>query len=163
MLSCRMAVILCAMIPLLAGGLAGSAEAPSRTSKDEQTLWGLEHAYWRYVQDNDLSAYRALWHQNFLGWPSVSAAPVRKQHITDWITSETSKGLAFKVIEFKPAEIRVTGNLAVACYWITYEWVAKGGTGAKHTLRITHTWIKSGNAWQIIGGMSMPKPSASPG
>src|SRR5437762_9999798 len=93
--------------------------------KDEETLWKLEHDYWHFVEANDLAAYSKLWHKDFLGWPSVSSAPVRKDHITDWIT---------------------------------FRWVDKDGTGASHTLRITHAWVRSGQDWQIIGGMSMPEP-----
>jgi ketosteroid isomerase-like protein len=130
----------------------------SQASGDERTLWDLERAYWRYVENNDLAAYSDLWHKDFLGWPSVSAAPVHKDHITDWITSQTSKGLTFKTIEFKPAAIQVTGDVALACYWVTFRWVDKDGSGARHTLRITHAWIRSGKDWCIIGGMSMPEP-----
>jgi len=118
--------------------LASDVAISSQASKDEQTIWELERAYWRYVQENDLSAYSDLWHKDFLGWPSVSAAPVRKDHITDWITSQTSKGLAFKTGEFKPAAIQVTEDVAVACYWITFKWLDKDGNGAANTIRITH-------------------------
>ena len=61
--------------------------------KDEAQVWQLEKAYWEYVKANDLDKYRALWHDNFVGWPFVSSAPVRKDHITDWITTNTSKGV----------------------------------------------------------------------
>jgi len=72
---------------------------PTEASNKEQVLWDLEHSYWRYVQDNDLLSYSKLWHERFLGWPSVSPAPVHKDHITDWITAQTSKGLVFKTDE----------------------------------------------------------------
>ncbi len=127
------------------------------TATDEQRLWARERAYWQYVEKNDLSAYTNLWHENFLGWPSISTAPVRKDHITDWITSQTSKGLAFKAGEFKPAGLKVTGDVAFAAYWITFSWLDKDGKGEAHTLRITHAWIRSGKDWTIIGGMSMPE------
>ena len=138
--------------------LASDVAISSQASKDEQTIWELERAYWRYVQENDLSAYSDLWHKDFLGWPSVSAAPVHKDHITDWITSQTSKGLAFKTGEFKPASIQVTEDIEVACYWITFKWLDKDGNGAANTIRITHAWRRTGNDWRIIGGMSMPEP-----
>ena len=140
--------------------VAGRA-LPSDSSPDEQTLWNLEHAYWHYVESNDLAAYSNLWHKDFLGWPSVSSAPVRKDHITDWITSQTSKGLAFKTVDFKPAALQVTGDVAFACYWITFKWLDKAGTGAPHTFRITHAWFRSGKDWQIIGGMSMAEPGSA--
>src|SRR5207302_991784 len=117
--------------------LASDVAISSQASKDEQTIWELERAYWRYVQENDLSAYSDLWHKDFLGWPSVSAAPVHKDHITEWITSQTGKGLVFKTGEFKPAAIQVTGDVAMACYWITFKWLNKNGNGTPHTLRIT--------------------------
>jgi ketosteroid isomerase-like protein len=136
--------------------------AASEASRDEQTLWNLEHAYWRDVEKNDLAAYSELWHKDFLGWPSVSTAPVHKDHITEWITSQTSKGLTFKAGEFKPAAIQVTGDIGVVCYWITFNWLDKDGKGAAHTIRITHAWLRTGDDWRIIGGMSMPEPDTPP-
>ena len=145
---------------LLVGALAVSSQGAiqPQVSEDERPLWNLEHAYWRYVENNDLPAYSDLWHKDFLGWPSVSATPVHKDHITDWITSQTSKGLAFKPGEFKPAAIQMSGSVAVACYWITFKWLNKDGNGTAHTIRITHVWLKTGKDWRIIGGMSMPEP-----
>jgi hypothetical protein len=64
-------------------------------AQNEADLWQLEKSYWEYVKANDLEKYRALWHENFLGWPYVSSTPVRKDQITDWITANTSKGIIF--------------------------------------------------------------------
>jgi len=137
--------------------LATTHQGFSETTADEQKLWDLERAYWRYVEKNDLPAYLNLWHKDFLGWPSVSSTPVGKDHITDWITSQTSKGLIFKTEEFKPAELKVTGDVAFACYWITFKWVDKEDHGEAVTFRITHAWVRGGTDWRIIGGMSMPE------
>ena len=131
------------------------------TKSDEEALWNLERAYWQYVEKNDLAAYSNLWHAEFLGWPSVSSTPVRKDHITDWITSQTSKGLKFKAGELKPAAIKVTGDFAFACYWITFAWLDKERKGAPRTLRITHAWLRNGKDWRIAGGMSMPETESA--
>ncbi len=151
------------VVSLLAGvsAISSAQTAKSQASADEEAVWKLERAYWDYVQDNNLTAYRSLWHKDFLGWPTVSPAPLGKDHITDWITSQTAKGLAFKSMEFKPARIQVTGDIAVASYWITSKWVDKAGNGDAHTLRIIHTWLRDGTdkQWRIIGGMSMPEPA----
>src|SRR5205814_10729025 len=121
----RLRVLLFCACSLASAGHAFSSEAtsPSQASGDEQTLWRLERAYWRDVEHNDMAAYSALWHKDFLGWPSVSASPVRKDHITDWITSQTAKGLAFKTVEFKPAAIQITGDLAFGCCCVPCSWV----------------------------------------
>jgi ketosteroid isomerase-like protein len=137
------------------------ATADTQASADEATLWNLERAYWRYVQANDLVAYRSLWQKDFLGWPSVSHVPVHKDHITDWITSQTSKGLFFQADELIPAGAQVSGDIAVVYYRVTYKWVDKNGNGSARTIRITHTWHKEAKTWQIIGGMSMLEPDIS--
>jgi hypothetical protein len=151
------------MVFLLAGSAIAALcrVAAPPLPQSGQAVWKLEHAYWRYVEKNDLSDYLKLWHKNFLGWPSVNATPVSKDHITDWITSQTGKGLAFKTVQFKPAGLQATGGIVVACYWVTYKWLGHDGKGPVRTIRITHTWVKEGKEWQIISGMSMPEPGAS--
>jgi hypothetical protein len=69
------------------------------SAKDEAQVWNLEKAYWEYVKANDLEKYRALWRENLVGWPFVSPSPVRKDHITDWITANTSKGVVAVLLD----------------------------------------------------------------
>src|SRR5215831_18747254 len=128
------------------------------STKDEVQVWQLEKAYWEYVKANDLEKYRTLWHDNFVGWPFVSPAPVRKDHITDWITNNTSKGLKLQSYSFEQLAVRVTGDVAIDHYRIKANW-AEGNIGKvarTDALRVTHTWIRTSDAWQIIGGMSAP-------
>ena len=131
----------------------------SAVSETERLIWDLEHSYWQYVQDGNLTAYQNLWHKDFLGWPSVENAPVHKDHITDWIISQTSKGLSFRLVDFKPAAIQTNGDLVVVCYWVTSKWASNDGKGTERTIRVFHTWLKTGNDWQIVSGMSMPVPA----
>jgi ketosteroid isomerase-like protein len=142
-------------IPIL---LALTASAFAQDSaKDEAEVWNLEKAYWEYVKANDLEKYRALWHEDFRGWPYVSSAPTGKDHITDWITASTSKGVKLQSYSIEQLAIRVTGDIAINHYRIKANWAtsetAKVRTDA---LRITHTWIRTHGTWQILGGMSAP-------
>jgi hypothetical protein len=123
-------------------------------STDVETVWKLERTYWEYVQALDLEAYRGLWHPDFLGWPYVSPAPVQKQNITDWITDYTTKGMHLSSFDIRRAESRQNGSSIVTFYTITAKWVDTEGRGELSTSRITHTWVKVGNMWQIISGMS---------
>ena len=150
----RLGVVLCLGACLLASALAvSSGAAPQlQPAPNEQSLWRLENAYWRYVQNNDLKSYIALWDENFLGWPAVSPTPLRKDHITDWITAQTSQGHALKSFEIKSASIQVSGDIAVTCYWVAYAWLDKDGKGETLRSRILHTWRKTGDDWHIISG-----------
>jgi|SRR6516162_2481031 hypothetical protein len=136
--------------------LAGTAFAQN-SGKDETQVWQLEKAYWEYVKASDLEKNRALWHENFLGWPFISSAPVRKDHITDWITANTSKGIKLHWYSIEQLAIQVTGDAAIDYYRINATWANSEGVEVRaDKLRITHTWIRTGGTWQIIGGMSSP-------
>jgi hypothetical protein len=82
------------ILVLLALATAGFA---ADLAKDEAQICHLEKAYWEYVKANDLENYRALWHENFVGWPLVNEAPDQKDHIIDWITNSTAKGLKLQL------------------------------------------------------------------
>jgi ketosteroid isomerase-like protein len=127
------------------------------SAKDEAQVWNLEKAYWEYVKANDLEKYRALWHEDFVGWPLVSPSPVRKDHITDWITANTSKGVKLQSYSIEELAILVTGDIAINHYRIKAQWANSDGVEVRtDKLRITHTWIRTRDTFQIIGGMSAP-------
>jgi|SRR5581483_6043825 len=128
--------------------------SPART---EAEIWNLEKAYWEYVKANDLERYRALWHENFLGWPYSSSVPARKDHITDWITKNTSKGVKLQSYEIEQVAIQVTGEIATDHYRIKMNWSGPKPADTKtEALRIHHTWVRTGETWQILAGMSAP-------
>jgi Domain of unknown function (DUF4440) len=138
------------------------AAVAQQQTPEEQAVWKLEHDYWKYVQAADLDAYRNLWNVNFIGWPQSSAAPARKDHITDWIKLHSDKGEVLQAYELKQAGSQFTENLVVTHYWLTDTWKSKDGATTTESSRITHTWLLGKDGWQIIGGMSAPvtkKPS----
>ena len=146
-------VICCAFIVVLLA-LVSLAAPPSA---DEEKIWSLENAYWEYVKANDLQMYRTLWHADFLGWPTMNPEPVRKDHITDWITSRTSKGESLKSYDLERLTTQVTDNLATVTYRVRLTWTDKNGAGHSSTLRVIHTWLRDASgAWLIISGMSAP-------
>jgi ketosteroid isomerase-like protein len=127
------------------------------SAKQEAQVWNLENAYWDYVKADDLEKYRALWHEDFLGWPLVSSAPVGKDHITDWITSNTSKGVKLQSYSIEQLAIQVTGDVAIDHYRIRAKWANNESAEVRtDVFRITHTWIRVHDTWQILGGMSAP-------
>ena len=146
------------MLKTIALFVAVTAAAFAEGSDKEQAqIWNLEKAHWESVKANDLDKYRALWHENFLGWPFVSPAPVRKDRITDWITANTSKSITLQSYSIEQLAIQVTGDLAMDYYRINATWAnSTGGEVRTDRLRITHTWTRTHGTWQIVGGMSSP-------
>ena len=154
MKSIRIIAVLCSL------GLVLPAFAQQTPA--EEAVWNLEHDYWNHVKALDLKSYRALWNTDFVGWPSVSPHPVHKDQITGWITQETNKGLRLKSYNLKYAASQSFGNIVVDHYWITIVWTGKNGDLPAATDRLTHTWMRVGDSWQIIGGMSSPEPHPQP-
>src|SRR5262245_53425876 len=103
----------------LATDLIASPVSGSRSQAQiEQEIWNLETAYWEYVKANDLEKYRALWHDDFVGWPFLSPEPLRKDHITDWITNNTSKSLKLQSYSIEQLAVHLTGDIAINHYRI---------------------------------------------
>ncbi len=137
--------------------LLSSALLAAQPSGDAEKVWTMEKAYWVYVQANDLEKYRSLWHNNFLGWPTTSPEPLRKDHITDWITTRTSKGEALKSYDLERLTTQVTDKFATVTYRAHLTWADKNGAGQPSTIRIIHTWLREADGnWQIVSGMSAP-------
>lgn len=144
-------------IAILAVVLLSCSNVFAQALSEADQIWAQEQAYWKYVQDNNLEAYRNLWQADFLGWPSVSPEPVRKSHITDWITVHTSKGETYKLNNLERLVIQVNGNYATSTYRERGAWVGKERVEPPFTVRIIHTWLRQPDGkWRIISGMSAP-------
>ena len=143
-----MKILLCLLL------LAPSLEFAQTAGKDEAQIWALEKSYWEDVKANDLGKYRALWHDKFVGWPSFSDEPKHKDHIADWITANTSKGLSLESYDLEELAIQIIGDVAVVHYRVRMNW--SGDKAKAEATRITHTWIRHDGKWQIFGGMSAP-------
>lgn len=126
-------------------------------SADEEAVWALEEAYWVYVRNNDLDGYRTLWDERFVGWPSFSDKPLGKKNITDWIPplhADRSRVYDYKL---KREAVRSFGEVVVAHYLYrdVYRSADTGEVVEENEFRrITHTWQRRGDSWQIVTGMS---------
>ena len=124
---------------------------------DEAAVWQLEQDYWEYVKANDLDSYRALWDQRFVGWPGFSPHPLGKENISDWIPPLHEDPERELDIELKQEAVRSFGDIVVAHYLFKFiyrhprtgEMIDEGNWG-----RITHTWQRRGDTWEIVTGMS---------
>jgi hypothetical protein len=132
---------------ILLAAICIAAPVGAQQSDNEKAVWKLETTYWEDVKAMDLDSYRALWHENLVGWPYSSSQPARKDHITDWIKAHTDKGATMVWYELELADSRATENLVVTEYWLTSLWADKAGHGEPFTQRV------------IISGMTAAVPA----
>jgi len=122
-------------------------------------IWALEEAYWRYVQQGDVEGYLSLWHEDFIGWPCAadSLHPVRKDAAGAWIRSIRDQRLRLSAALHREGT-QDFGGVVVVHYStpVITEYPDGRITGNDQLYKFTHTWMKVGPAWQIIGGMCAP-------
>ena len=119
----------------------------------KEEIWALEEAYFANLYKADYAAVLAIVHNKFLGWPGTVSQPIDKEgsnrFMRQLIPRPTS--CTFKI---ERGGIQVLGDIALTQYTI---YVNGGDTGAvakTQPSRITHTWVKEGDGWKLLGGMS---------
>ena len=132
-------------------GIAGAQEL----SPEEQAVWELEEAYYRFAKSNDAASYLSLFHDDVIGWPTMDPLPKGKDKVSQWIGivhSDPSKKWNY---EIERLAIQSFGNTVVVHYRLR-EYFVSVQTGEEIDLqefRITHTWLHDGETWRIISGM----------
>jgi ketosteroid isomerase-like protein len=134
-------------------GLAATTTTGPEWTAAERGIWALEVRYLKLFETGDLEGMAALYHPEFLGWPSHSPEPVG--HVQGRASVEgLLRTLEITQLEFEPRAILIEGGIALAHYVVILTVVADGGAREQMPFRVTHTWIKVGEAWKILGGMS---------
>lgn len=144
---------------LFVGSATSCADMDTDADADADVLavWHLEEAYWEYVKANDLEGYRTLWDERFVGWPGFSDSPLGKAQIADWIVPLHANPKERYDCELTKKAVRAFGDVVVAHYLVRdFFRGAENGEVVREldTYRITHTWQRRGDTWQIITGMS---------
>jgi hypothetical protein len=134
--------------------LLGLPAARAAAHAAEQEVWAMEEAYWRYVQANDLDHYRTLWSEDFLGWPLSSPEPLRKDHITGWITAHTQAGETLRSYHLERLLAQATDDYVTVTYRVRMTWASASAGETPGALRVIHTWRRIGGHWQIISGLA---------
>ena len=148
----RTAGIAAVMAALMIGALA--ARFAPRTS-DIDEVWAMEDTYWRYVKAGDVEKYRTLWNDGFRGWPCHTEHPAGKSTIAEWVQEIRDGKITFDYKLTREGASNV-GGVVVVFYKTPMIWkYADGRVDGRTELwrKFTHTWMKVGGKWQIIGGM----------
>ncbi len=128
-------------------------------SPHQNEVWQMEEAYWKDLQTANYSHYMTLWHEDVLGWPYFSPHPIHKDDIANYLPASKSDVLSY---EFLEKAVTVSGEVGITVYAVRYTVPTPGGQSETRVNRITHTWLKTKNTWQIIGGMSSLVSSSTP-
>ena len=140
-----------------------SAENPAAESASVARVWQREGDYWRYVAAGDVERYVTLWDERFIGWPCGEPHPLGKASIGNWVRKVRDERIRVDA-KITPEGARDFGDVVVVHYSFTRVDTYPDGRveGRGKVRKITHTWMKVGPDWLIIGGMCGDLSSAKP-
>ncbi|MBU4200270.1 MAG: nuclear transport factor 2 family protein [Verrucomicrobia bacterium] len=92
----------------------------------------------------------------FLGWPGAVPHPIDREESARFMKQLVPKhnSCTFKI---ERAGIRLLGEVALTQYIIHVNFSETAGVKKTQSSRITHTWVKDGACWKLLGGMSYDK------
>jgi len=124
----------------------------------ENEAWEMEEKYWDYVQKIDTVAYKKLWHNDFIGYPSFGDGVSNKSKIAIWIPElHKDQNLKFSYKLYRKATNAID-DVVIVFYDADEIWTDKeNNIVRKETFKFTHTWKKYDDGWVILGGMAAKK------
>jgi len=134
------------ILSILFIGLSLSCTDKSQTVENqENVLWNLEEEYIKAHKDADHSKILSMWDENFLGWPSRLENSAKKNSGSEYLEKYFSKPMPSDTkFRIEKQGIHIENNVAILHYRLFL---------FKNSARLTHTWIKRGDKWYILGGM----------
>lgn len=137
---------------------AETALPPLTQENIENQVWQMEEKYWEYVENIDTTAYKKLWHDDFMGYPSFGDGVSNKSKIAVWIPElHQDSTLTFRYKLFKRG-VNAIDNVVIVFYDADEFWTDKENKIVKkETYKFTHTWKKYKDHWVILGGMAAKK------
>ena len=123
------------------------------TDRAEEEIWALEEAYFANLYKADYEAVLAIVHDQFLGWPDSMPQPVGKEGSARFMKRLIPEPTAC-TMTLEREGIRMLGDVVLTQFIICVTF-SETVAGVKSRLsRITHTWLKEGGCWKLLGGMS---------
>jgi len=123
----------------------------------EEEIWALEEAYFTNLYKANYEGVLDLVHSQFLGWPGSVSRPMDKEESARFMR-KLIPGPSSCVIRIERAGIRFLDDVALTQYILHVNCSDIYGVVKIQSSRITHTWVKEGIYWKLLGGMSFDHP-----
>ncbi len=140
---------------LLLGIVLMHAANSEELTAEERAVWALEIEYYEFARKNDPEGYLSLFNDSVIGWPTMDPLPKGKDKVSQWIALVHSNPAEIWQYEVERLAIQSYEDVVVVHYRLR-DYFVSAATGEEirsQSFRITHTWLKSDDRWQIIAGM----------
>lgn len=132
---------------------SATSDTNNRRDTVEEEIWALEEAYFANLYKANYEGVLAIVHSQFLGWPGAVPQPIDREESARFMKQLVPKptSCTFKI---ERAGIRLLGEVALTQYTICVNCSDTADVAKTQSSRITHTWVKEGDRWKLLGGMS---------
>jgi ketosteroid isomerase-like protein len=148
------AIILACILLFCSQGYSTTTDTDKgRNTVEEEEIWTLEEAYFTRLYKADYEGVLAIVHSQFLGWPGAAPQPLDKEESARFMKklAPTPTPCTCRI---ERAGIRLLGDVALTQYTLHVNCGDTAGAPQIPSSRITHTWVKEGSQWKLLGGMS---------
>jgi hypothetical protein len=150
-------VISALIILSCAQAYAASVDTTNRRETVQEEIWALEEAYFTNLYKANYEGVLALVHSQFLGWPGSVSQPMDKDESARFMRKLISRPSSC-TIRIERHGLRFLNDVVLTQYILHVNCSDASGVAKTQSSRITHTWVKEGLHWKLLGGMSYDHP-----
>jgi hypothetical protein len=147
-------IILAGIVFLFLSSCTTTADTTGGKGAAQEEIWALEEAYFANLYQANYEGVLDLVHSQFLGWPGAAPKPINKEESARFMKQLVPRPTAY-TLKIERAGIRLLGEVALTQYIVDVNYSDGGGVTKTQSSRITHTWVKEGAGWKLLGGMSL--------
>lgn len=151
-------IILASIFLFHAQAYATSVDTTNRRETVQEEIWALEEAYFTNLYKANYEGVLALVHSQFLGWPGSVPQPMDKDESARFMRKLISKPSSC-TLRIERTGIRFLNDVVLTQYMLHVHCSNASGAAKTPSSRITHTWVKEGVHWKLLGGMSYDQPA----
>ncbi len=136
-------------VALAAFALPALAQTPAPSAKDE--IWALEQAIYAGRASGDMSAYVDHTSPQYLSWPPTATRPMGPTELkagAATVRRDSKEQLVMELTGFTQH-----GETAMI-YYKTHRTRRMDGTPSDDHFETTHTWVRDGGQWRVLGGLA---------
>jgi len=137
---------------------ATSVDTTGKKETTQDEIWSLEEAYFTHLYQANYEGVLALVHSAFLGWPGSVPQPLSKEESARFMKQLIARPSSCS-LRIERAGIRILKDIVLTQYILHARCGSMPGAAKTVSSRITHTWVKEGDRWALLGGMSYDLPA----
>ena len=149
-------IILALILPSYSQADSVTTDRVNRRNTVEEKIWALEEAYFTNLYQANYEGVLAIVHSQFLGWPGAVPQPIDGEESARFMKQLVPKPTSC-TLKIERAGIRLLKEVALTQYILHVNCSDTAGVTKTQTSRINHTWVKEGDRWKLLGGMSYDK------